>query len=131
MIEARRFTHGVSDPEDVDVKDLANARKGPGTLLVIDVVDFTEDELNYLADTLPIHPLAIDDLRTANQRTKLERYGDHWHVAVHAVAAVDVEVSVQEVDVVFGQDWFLAVRQPVDEGQPFGIDEVQRRFRRI
>jgi magnesium transporter len=131
MIEARRFTHGVSEPEDVDVKDLANARKGPGTLLVIDVVDFTDEDLNFLADTLPIHALAIDDLRTANQRTKLERYGDHWHVAVHAVAAMDVQVSVQEVDVVFGQDWFLAVRQPVDEGQPFGIGEVQRRFRRI
>jgi magnesium transporter len=131
MIEARRFTHGVSAPEEVDVKDLANARKGPGTLLIIDVVDFTEEELNLLADTLPIHPLAIDDLRTANQRTKLERYGDHWHVAVHAVAAKDLEVSVQEVDVVFGQDWFLAVRQPVEEGEPFALTEVKRRFGRI
>ena len=73
MITARRFVHGVQEPEPVDVKDLANARKGPGTLLIVDAVDFTDDELTYLADTLPIHPVALDDLRNANQRTKLER----------------------------------------------------------
>jgi magnesium transporter len=137
MIEARRFRHGVSEPEPVDVTDLANARAGKGTLLIVDAVDFTEDEITYLADTLPIHPLAIEDLRTANQRTKLERYGDHWHVAVHAADVKGDELVVKEVDVVFGEDWFLAVRQPVENGEgkehcrPMDIAEVQRRFRRI
>ncbi len=131
MIEARRFQHGVAEPEIIDIEHLASARKGKGTLLIVDVVDFTDEDLTFLADSLPIHPLAIDDLRNANQRTKLERYGEHWHVAVHAVAAADIHVSVQEVDVVFGEDWFLAVRQPVDEGEPFDLTEVQRRFRRI
>ena len=131
MIEARRFRHGVSEPEDVDVKDLANARQGKGTLLIIDVVDFTDEDLTFLADSLPIHPLAIDDLRNANQRTKLERYGEHWHVAVHAVATKEDTLSVQEIDVVFGEDWFLALRQPADEGDPFDLTEVKRRFGRI
>src|SRR4051794_4375262 len=100
MIEAQRFREGVPEPEAVDVSDLAHARGGKGTLLVVDVVDFTDDDLQHLASQLPIHPLALDDLRNANQRTKLERYGDHWHVAVHAVAANDTAVSVQEIDVV-------------------------------
>lgn len=131
MIEASRFRHGVAEPEPIDVKDLANARAGPGTLLVVDAVDFTEEELMFLADTLPIHPLALDDLRNANQRTKLERYGSHWHVAVHAVEVKDDGLVVKEVDVVFGEDWFLAVRQPVAGGEPFELTEVRRRFGRI
>jgi magnesium transporter len=130
MIEARSFTHGVSESEPVDPDHLGEARRGPGTLLVVEVVDFGEEELTLLAKALPIHPLAIDDLRTANQRTKLERYGDHWHVAVHAAEVRGDHVIVKELDVVFGQDWLLAVRQPVVGSKPIDLHEVERRFER-
>ncbi len=130
MIEARRFTEGVAQSEPVDVDQLGEARGGAGTLLVVEVVDFGEDELTLLAKALPIHPLALEDLRNSNQRTKLERYGDHWHVAVHAVEVKDARIVVKEVDVVFGQDWLLAVRQPVDGETPMNFADVQRRFER-
>src|SRR4051812_23082224 len=109
MIEAKRFRHGVSESEPVDPNDLDRARQGKGTLLIVDCVDFTDGELDHLAEQLPIHPLALDDLRSANQRTKLERYGDHWHVAVHSATVHGDQVTIQEVDVVFGEDWFLVV----------------------
>jgi magnesium transporter len=131
MIEARRFRHGVSESEPVDQKDLGDARAGKDTLLIIDAVDFTEDELTYLAEELPIHPLALDDLRNANQRTKLERYGNHWHVAVHSVEVKDDRLLIKEVDVVFGEDWLLSVSQPVEGGDPMDLTEVKRRFSRI
>ncbi len=130
MIEARRFRHGVSESEPVDPNDLAHARGGPGTLLIVDVVDFSNEELVQLASQLPIHPLILDDLRNSNQRTKLERYGDHWHVAVHAAEVKDDHLTIKEVDVVFGEDWFLAVRQPATDGQPMQMNEVERRFER-
>ena len=131
MIEARRFRHGVQEAEPVDVSDLAHARGGTGTLLIVDVVDFTDDDLEHLASQLPIHPLILDDLRNANQRTKLERYGDHWHVAVHAVDIKDDKLVVKEVDVVFGTDWFLAVAQPAEHSTPMDFAEVRRRFARV
>jgi magnesium transporter len=131
MIEARWFKHGVSESEPVDPHDLGRARRGPGTLLVVDIVDFTRDELTDLVEQLPIHPLIVDDLRNGNQRTKLERYGDHWHVAMHAAQIKDEELVVKELDVVFGEDWLLAVRQPVEGGEPMEMGEVKRRFERI
>jgi magnesium transporter len=131
MIEARAYRQGDSNSEAVDPQHLGEARGGPGTLLVVDAVDFSDDDLQFLARELPIHPLALDDLRNANQRTKLERYGDHWHVAVHAVDVHGHQVSVKEVDVLFGEDWLLAVRQPaIDGGVPMDFAEVQRRFLR-
>jgi magnesium transporter len=130
MIEARRFRHGVAEPEPVDVSDLVHARSGPGTLLVVDAVDFSDAELIQLADQLPIHPLALEDLRASDQRTKLERYGDHWHVAVHAVEIESHDAVVKEVGIVFGEDWLLVVRQPVEGGEPMDFNEVWHRFSR-
>ncbi|MGZ4691283.1 MAG: magnesium/cobalt transporter CorA [Acidimicrobiia bacterium] len=130
MIEAARFLQGISEPEPVDTNDLAHARAGKGTLLIVDAVNFTEAELEQLAAQLPIHPLVLDDLRNANQRTKLERYGDHWHVAVHAADVHDDRLFVKEVDVVFGEDWLLSVSQPVEGGEPMDLAEVKRRFTR-
>ena len=84
MIEARKFRHGVSESEPVDPNDLHDARGGKGTLLIVDAVDFTDKELDFLAEELPIHPLALDDLRSSNQRTKLERYGEEVLAALAA-----------------------------------------------
>jgi len=39
MIEARRFIEGVAESEPVDVDQLGHARRGAGTLLVVEVVD--------------------------------------------------------------------------------------------
>jgi magnesium transporter len=130
MIEAYRFTQGVSESEKIDAEHLAEARGGPGTLLVVEVVDFDEAELTLLAKSLPIHPLALEDLRTSNQRTKLENYGDHWHVAVHSAHVKDDGLVIKEIDVVFGQDWYLAVRQPAEGDVPSDLNEVERRFER-
>lgn len=131
MIEARVYRQGDPTSEAVDPRHIAEARAGKGTLLVVETVDFDEDALQLLAHQLPIHPLALDDLRNSNQRTKLERYGDHWHVAVHAVQVQGHDVSVKEVDVVFGEDWLLAVRQPaLDGGTPMDFADVQQRFQR-
>ncbi|MCP6756144.1 hypothetical protein NL533_31450, partial [Klebsiella pneumoniae] len=89
----RRYRTGVADPETVDCSDLTHARQGPGTLLIVELVDFTDDELHQVAAELPIHPLVLDDLRNANQRTKLTSLGDHWHVAVHAADTEDHQLN--------------------------------------
>ena len=130
MIDAYRYTEGISERERIDPEHLADGRRGPGTLLVVEVVDFNDEELTRLAKSLPIHPLALEDLRTSNQRTKLERYGDHWHVAVHSAMVKDDDLVIKEVDVVFGEDWYLVVRQPVEGDEPMSFDDVERRFER-
>jgi magnesium transporter len=130
MITARRFRQGVDAGEPMEPHSLATARGGPGTLLIVDVVEATDAELTLIAEQLPIHPLAVEDLRNANQRTKLDRYGDHFHVAFHAAGVHDHEVCITEIDAVFGEDWYLVVRQPTTTGAPMELDEVVRRFER-
>ena len=43
----------------------------------IGLVEPTADELEAVAMTFDLHPLAVEDALHAHQRPKLERYDDH------------------------------------------------------
>jgi len=111
MITARAYRRGDPESTPVDPERIGAARGGDGTLLLVDVDVPTPAELDLLSGVLPLHPLTVDDLRNSNQRTKLDRYADHFHVAVHPAIAHANGVSVFETDLVFGEDWLLVVRQ--------------------
>jgi len=130
MISARSYRQGDATSTEV-TGPLDEARAGPGTLLVVDVGAPTDAELTQLAQQLPLHPLTVDDLEQANQRTKLDRYVDHFHVAVHPVALAEGGVAIFETDLVFGQDWLVIVRQEGTRGEaPPPLTEELHRFER-
>lgn len=130
MISARTYRQGVEGGIEVD-GPLDAARAGAGTVLVVDVDSPTEGDLERLAHELPLHPLTVDDLEQANQRTKLDRYVDHFHVAVHPIALTERGAAVFETDLVFGSDWLLVVRQPGAGGEaPPPLTEEIHRFER-
>ena len=79
---------------------------------------------------LRIHPLTAEDLLKAEQRTKLERLGDHHHVALHALAFIDDQLQNHEVDVVFSEGWLLSVRHDGNEDFTGPVKEAQTRFER-
>ncbi len=49
---------------------------------------------------------------------------------MHEADTQDHHLNIREVDVVFGEDWLLAVSQPVDGGDAMDLTEVRERFRR-
>ncbi len=85
MIRAWYYKDASTGAVDVAPDDLASHRgSGPDDtgLLWVDVDDPTAAEIRSLAEQLGIHHLTAEDLQNAQQRTKLERYGDHYHVAL-------------------------------------------------
>ena len=132
MIRAWLLRDGVEGHEDVPIGELAEAIEPPKNLLWVDCVDLTDDELESLRSQLQISHIAAEDLRKGGQRTKLEHYPEHYHVAVHdCVLDDDDRLVTREIDVVFGDGWLLSVRQPSDSSDdpsPFGIEAVTRRF---
>ncbi len=131
MITARAYRQGDASCADVAPERIGAARGGTGTLVVVDVGAPTPADLALLAQQLPLHPLTLDDLRNANQRTKLDRYADHFHVAVHPTRLAPSGVVVFETDLVFGADWLLIVRQRGGHGEdPAPLDDEWRRFER-
>ena len=82
---------------------------------------------------LGINEFALEDLESGGQRTKLDHYTDHFHVAVHDcdLRSTSGLGHAREIDVVFGDGWLLSVHQPPEDGDRGSVPDgasVQRRF---
>jgi len=131
VIRAWSYRDGVAGHEDVPTDRLADAIEPKEALLWVDCVDATPAELDLLTTQLQISHIAAEDLHQGGQRTKLEHYREHFHVAVHDCTLVADSLFTREIDIVFGNGWLLSVRQPSDnpdDPTPFGLDSVVRRF---
>ena len=131
MIRAWLYRDGVAGHEDAPTDHLAGAVDPEKALLWVDCVDPTDAEVDSLATQFEISHIAAEDLHQGGQRTKLEHYGEHFHVAVHDCYLVDDQLVTREIDVVFGDGWVVSVRQASDDPDhpaPFELDAVVRRF---
>lgn len=129
MIEAWCYRDGVEDPEPIEPKALPATE--PDCVVWVDCDQPTPAELNLLSEAFEFHAFVLEELQHAEERTKLDHYTDHFHVAVHDCALVEDELITREIDVVFGPGWLLSVRQPPESGEPvddFPVEAVKRRF---
>jgi magnesium transporter len=130
VLEVLRYREGGDEPESVTLE-----AAGPFTadsVVWVDCADPTDEEIATIGKTFDLHEFVLEDLRHAEQRTKLDHYADHFHVAVHDCCLKGEELATREIDIVFGEGWLVSVRQPLEEGTPdvgeFPIELVRRRF---
>ena len=128
MIRAWRYRTGIEGHESVDPHRVITTLDAPREVVWIDCSFPTRDELDQLGRELHIGQIVIDDLAHQRQRTKLQRYGDYFHVAVHDCELRDDMFTSREIDIVLGEGWILTVRHPGDDGVCFDTDRVTHRF---
>ncbi len=121
MWRAWRFSASAPTQPVGPDDDLATA---PNQLLWIDASDIDRQQLTALGERFGIHELAVEDLGEGGQRTKLEDYGDHWHVALYDCRIDGAEFTSNEIDVVFGDRWIVTRHHGLDTAI---IDEARRR----
>ena len=81
----------------------------PGGVTWIDVDGLGEPVLlQRLGERFKLHPLAIEDVLNVPQRSKVERYADHYFVVLRMVRAGDDE---EQVSLFFGRDWVLTIQE--------------------
>jgi magnesium transporter len=132
VISAHRFGAGTQGPEVVPVDEIALHRDDTGSLLWIDVGQPSREEVDLLVRDLQLHPLLAEDLIHANQRTKLDRYGDHFHIAVHDCTLDELTIERREIDIAFGKGWLLTVRQEGDERPEEAVfEDLKTRYEMI
>jgi magnesium transporter len=80
-----------------------------GETLWIDLLAPSESDLQELRTTFRFHPVTIDDVRTYDQRPKLEEYSDHLFVVVHRlmVKATPCEVESDELHAFIGRNFLV------------------------
>src|SRR5207237_2803766 len=72
----------------------------------------SEGELNEVAESFGLHPLAVEDALKAHQRPKLERYDDSLFLTLKTLWYVDAEDAVEtgEINLFAGRDFVVTVR---------------------
>lgn len=98
------------------------------TVVWVDLLDPSIDELRSLAGELGLHELAVEDAIEPHQRPKLDHYTSHLFLSAHAVS-VDREageLTTTEIDAFVNSRWLVTVHH----GQGFPLDAVVSRWDR-
>ncbi len=112
IIDCAVYRDGVRESTDHDSKSLeiALARLGKDDFLWIGIGNPTTDELERVAGTLGLHPLAVEDALEAHQRPKVEKYPDHLFMSLRTVSYSDDDIATHEVNIFMGVNFLLTVR---------------------
>ncbi|MET0696884.1 MAG: magnesium transporter CorA family protein [Acidimicrobiia bacterium] len=124
----RVYRAGVLLEEDFAVAGVSDFLEEPDTIVWVDLVGPSTQELLDLAEELGLHELAVEDAVGRKQRPKLDRYPTHLFLTTYHVA-VDLEAArldETEVNAFFNNRWLITVRQ--NDGVP--MDRVIARWDR-
>jgi magnesium transporter len=118
MIKVRALRDG-RQVEDLPLADLPAVRAEAGSLVWVEVVSPTPEELAALGEEFGIHEVALEDLEIdERQRPKVEQYKDQVLLVFYGVeAATDTRPTrLYEVDLVAGKNYLLTFHggAPVD-----------------
>lgn len=128
MIHAWRYQGNESGRTDIEPRDLAGALDREGALVWIDCVELSDDERSLLRTQLRIPASVVDAFTNPYERTKLLRFGECFHVAIHDCELRGNELESREIDLVIGRGWVLTVRHPTEGGSPVDLRTIGHRF---
>lgn len=124
MITGQLYRGGVRAAEAVDPARAADLLSMPDAFLWLDAVDPTDAELALLARAFELHPLAIEDVKHGQQRTKVDLDGDIAFVVLRPIRLVEDDMVEQELFAFVGPRFLITLRP----SPAFAVDEVVRRW---
>lgn len=126
MIRAHVFRKGT-EVTDIEIDTLSEVRTEKGTLIWVDLVSPTDQELAKMGEEFAIHELALEDCSHPHQRPKLEEYADHVLLVAYGAKADESNTRsiIHEVDIIAGRGWVLTIHG----GRPLDAEETARRVR--
>jgi magnesium transporter len=125
MIQVHVFRKG-QELRDVPVADLSEVRAEPRTLVWVDLVSATPEELAAMGEEFQVHEMALASCAaSAKQRPRVEEYDGQVLLVAYAAKPVaeGQPVQLHELDVIAGQNYLLTFHG----GVPIDAKEVARR----
>ncbi len=125
MIQVHVFRKG-QEVRDIPVADLSQVRTEPQTLVWVDLVSPTPEELAAMGEEFQVHELALASCATGDkQRPRVEEYEGHVLLIAYAVkpTAEGQPVDLHELDVIAGRNYLLTFHG----GAPIDAVAVSRR----
>ncbi len=110
-----------SSASDTRIMELGRAR---GVFKWMDYLSPAAAQLDALQQQYSLHPLAMEDVRTYDERAKVLDFGNYLFVTVHSLTRVDGEIQDHELEVFLGRDYLITIH---DETLP-ELDRALKRF---
>ena len=109
--------HGCGDLSD-ELDTLRAGAAGDDSFLWIGLKDPTLEEFELVNEELHLHPLAVEDALTGNQRAKIEQYESSVFVVLKTLRYIDrtSDIETGEVMLFIGDRFVVTVRR--GEGNP-------------
>jgi magnesium transporter len=91
--------------------------------LWVDMVDPTAEDTALLNDTFKLHPLSVEDARSALQFPKIETYQGYLYLVLHGIALKkgDTNVATRDIDFFLGRNYLITVH----DGQSRSIARIK------
>ncbi len=96
---------------DLSLRDLIQHEDD---LLWVDIFDFNEQELNYVAKIFDFHYLAIEDCLQHSPRAKIDTYENYYFFVLHALRYKedsDEEISLEQLNVFLSSNYVVTVHR--------------------
>src|SRR5688572_33497982 len=79
--------------------------------LWVDMVNPTDEETALLNETFKLHPLSVEDARSALQFPKIETYPGYLYLVLHGIALKKGQMSfaTRDVDFFLGRNYLITV----------------------
>jgi magnesium transporter len=125
MIQVHVFRKG-QEARDVPVDDLSEVRTEPQTLVWVDVVSPTPDELAAMGREFGVHEMALASCTVGEkQRPRVEEYEGQVLLIAYAAKPVgeDQPIELHELEFIAGRNFLLSFHG----GAPIDTTEVARR----
>lgn len=123
-LSACLYRKGILEVPHLDPKDVSEHVGDGGTLLWIDVISPTVDDMAILQREFGFHELAIEDCLNPHQRPKIEQYDSYFFLIAYGVEATSKNVVEHELAVFISDCYVVTVRKD----PALDIDEARRRW---
>jgi len=95
--------HGVATADD------AIAALREGGFIWLNYYKPAKQELNFLVNTLGIHPLSVEDCLDAKQIPKIEHFPTNTFIIFNAFSFTDKTLHIDEIDFFVGKNYIITV----------------------
>lgn len=99
---------------DLDLTKITAEINNKDNMLWVDLYNFSEQELKYVAGVFDFHELAMEDCLHYSPRAKLDKYDDHHFLVMHAIRyneERDEEIMLVQLGVFLGENYVVTVHK--------------------
>jgi magnesium transporter len=128
VLTATMFGNDGATKQITDHDEISDVISAGRSLVWVDVLDATEDDLTKIEEEFSLHPLAMEDVRHPGQRPKIERYDTHAYLVAYASNGDPRQLS--ELDCFVAEGWMVTIRHSFQGDACVSMDEVCQRFDR-